>query len=367
MPRVTAYPQYANADAQHRRHPRREREELAAHARSPFAAGTGRAGPGRLPARGSHRSVRARIRAYGSSDHAFARAMHRRVHAGPSGPAPLSSGVSLTRCPDCDASDVFPSGGLMIRRPASLHAVPRCVGVPALREPSVLSGRCDFPPPVPPRFVSFARRCRRCVPPVRSRRPRERPAGGPGLVEVRPARAEVCSDGNDGISQVPGEPPLHLRRALRPRQDHRRLTGLQRRHGAAPAAATSRAPALPLSRLNPPALVLAVYASPRRSPAKDARLASGCWSGSAGRASTRRVPTRGFRVFLYISSSSPKLAWRNAALGAAVGRGAEVVAAGGAEAGRAGRRAGRAIQRRDHHSGRIAVSPAKVHAGARAS
>jgi len=30
---------------------------------------------------------------------------------------------------------------------------------------------------------------------------------------------------DDGISQVPGEPPLHLRRALRPRQDHGRLTG----------------------------------------------------------------------------------------------------------------------------------------------
>lgn len=57
-----------------------------------------------------------------------------------------------------------------------------------------------------------------------------------------------------------------------------------RRRGSAPVAETSRAPALPLSRLNPPALVLAVYASPRRSPAQDARLASGCWSGSAGRA-----------------------------------------------------------------------------------
>ena len=59
---------------------------------------------------------------------------------------------------------------------------------------------------------------------------------------------------------------------------------LLRRPGAAPVAGTSRAPALRLSRLNPPALVLAVYASPRRSPAQDARLASGCWSGSAGRA-----------------------------------------------------------------------------------
>jgi len=208
---------------------------------------------------------------------------------------------------------------------------PPVCGVPALHgggfaSPSVLSGRCDFPPPVPPRSVFL----RSAVPSMRSRfrsrRLSERAAGGPGLVGVRPARAEVRIDGDDGISQVPGEPPLHLRRALRPRQDHRRLTGL-RRHSAAPVAGTSRAPALRLSRLNPPALVLAVYASPRRSPAQDARLASGCWSGSAGRAFTRRVPTRGFRVFPYISSSSPKLAWRNPALRAPPRRLPEVVPA----------------------------------------
>ncbi len=93
-----------------------------------------------------------------------------------------------------------------------------------------------------------------------------------------------------------------------------------RRRGTAPVAETSRAPTLRLSRLNPPASVLAVYASPRQLSAWDARLASGCWSGSAGRASTRRVPTRGFRVLPYISSSSPKLAWRNSAFRAAVGR-----------------------------------------------
>jgi hypothetical protein len=118
----------------------------------------------------------------------------------------------------------------MIRRPASLHAVPRCVSEfprftgEASPPPSVLSGRCDFPPPVPPRFVSFAWRCRRRVRALRSLRLANARAGGPGLVGVRPARAEVMIDGDGRISQVPGEPPLHLRRALRPRQDQRRLT-----------------------------------------------------------------------------------------------------------------------------------------------
>ncbi len=52
---------------------------------------------------------------------------------------------------------------------------------------------------------------------------------------------------------------------------------------------------------------LTVYASPRGLPRYDARLVSGRWSDAAGRASTRRVPTEGFRVFPYISSPFPKL------------------------------------------------------------
>src|SRR5439155_11979834 len=42
---------------------------------------------------------------------------------------------------------------------------------------------------------------------------------------------------------------------------------------------------------------LAVYASPCGLPRCDARLASSRWSDATGRASTRRVPTKGFRVF----------------------------------------------------------------------
>ena len=122
----------------------------------------------------------------------------------------------------------------MIRRPASLHAVPRCVGVPALHgrlarlEPASLryyQGAATSRRPSRLTSFSFARRCRRCVLPVRSRGLDERPARGPGLLRFGQPHAELCSDGDGRISQVPGEPRLHLRRALRPRQDHWHLTG----------------------------------------------------------------------------------------------------------------------------------------------
>jgi len=52
--------------------------------------------------------------------------------------------------------------------------------------------------------------------------------------------------------------------------------------GAAPANVTAKAPATrPISGLNHMASALAVYASPRRLPGQDARLASGCWLGFA--------------------------------------------------------------------------------------
>jgi hypothetical protein len=182
----------------------------------------------------------------------------------------------------------------MIRRLASLHAVLRCDRVPALHgERSSLKQK-----PSPLRYYQGAATSRRssrraslpslggavdafvALLPPSGKRART----GHGLFEIRPADAEFNFDGNNRISQVPGEPLLRLRRALRPRQDHGHQTRLRWRDSA-PVAETSRAPALQLSRLNTPALALAVYASPRRLPAVDARLASGCWSGSAGRAS----------------------------------------------------------------------------------
>ena len=54
--------------------------------------------------------------------------------------------------------------------------------------------------------------------------------------------------------------------------------------GAAPAMSTTKAPAFVLSRLNHTASALAVYASQAGSPRHHARLASGCWPNSSGRA-----------------------------------------------------------------------------------
>jgi hypothetical protein len=54
--------------------------------------------------------------------------------------------------------------------------------------------------------------------------------------------------------------------------------------GAAPAVSTTKAPTFVLSRLNHTASALAVYASQAGSPRHHARLASGCWPHSSGRA-----------------------------------------------------------------------------------
>src|SRR5215467_4782849 len=57
---------------------------------------------------------------------------------------------------------------------------------------------------------------------------------------------------------------------------------------------------------------LAVYASPGGLPRRDARLASSRWSDATGRASTRRVPTKGFRGVIVTSLPPfPSFAWRN--------------------------------------------------------
>ncbi len=54
--------------------------------------------------------------------------------------------------------------------------------------------------------------------------------------------------------------------------------------GAAPDLSTTKAPAFVLSRLHHTASALAVYASQAGSPRHHARLASGCWPSSSGRA-----------------------------------------------------------------------------------
>ena len=95
--------------------------------------------------------------------------------------------------------------------------------------------------------------------------------------------------------------------ALRPRQDRRvRPYDVV---GSAPAMSTTKAShdRINLSGLNHTAWTLAVYASQSGLPQSHARLASRCWPLYGTGLVTRRIPTKGFRVVSYISSSLLKL------------------------------------------------------------
>ncbi len=71
---------------------------------------------------------------------------------------------------------------------------------------------------------------------------------------------------------------------------------------------TTKAPTTTrLSRLNNMAFGLAAYVSRGGFPPDRARLASGCWSSSPGRAFTRRVPIKGFQLTSCVLASSSKL------------------------------------------------------------
>ncbi len=63
---------------------------------------------------------------------------------------------------------------------------------------------CDSLPPISPHFVSFAWRYHRCVPFVRPRQPRTRDCGSTWV--GKPVSPAGCYDGDDWVSQVPGEP-----------------------------------------------------------------------------------------------------------------------------------------------------------------
>src|SRR5260370_13741030 len=94
---------------------------------------------------------------------------------------------------------------------------------------SVLSRRCDFLPPLPPRFVAFAWWYHTVRLGFRSHRPR-RNDGGPGVLGSGTPTTEG-SDGDGRISQVPGKPRLLLCRALRLRQVGTPLTMTVRPRG----------------------------------------------------------------------------------------------------------------------------------------
>jgi hypothetical protein len=79
----------------------------------------------------------------------------------------------------------------------------------------------------------------------------------------------------------------------------------------APGHRTAKAPAKGLSTLNSMAFGLAVYASQCGLPRPTQNSLPAAGQALPGRLSTRKVPLKGFRSASYISSSLPKLSWRN--------------------------------------------------------
>jgi WD domain, G-beta repeat len=80
---------------------------------------------------------------------------------------------------------------------------------------------------------------------------------------------------------------------------------------AAPGIRKARAPTKGLSTLSSMAFGLAIYASQCGLPTPHTRLASSRWSDSTGRAFYPQGSDKRFQSVNYISSSPPKLAWRN--------------------------------------------------------
>src|SRR3954468_2049881 len=145
---------------------------------------------------------------------------------------------------------------------------------------SVLSKRYDFLPPIPPHFVTFAWRYL-SLHSLCSLLGGRVPHQGPELVTrcLQPGsllrkRQDLASSW--GISIV------HSHMFSRRRQDG--CTRPLRCSHVAPGMRKAKAPTRGLSTLNSMAFGLAVYASQCGLPTPHARLASGRWSGTTGRA-----------------------------------------------------------------------------------
>ncbi len=218
----------------------------------------GPGGPGRLLTRGSHRSVRARFSAYGSSNHGFT---VRNV---------IRGGCVDTK-PRFDVLAVCPRHGSMIRRRASLHRV-RSGAVPLLPRyyhGATTSCRPSRRPSLPSRGGTT-----RCVWSSFLAVPDAPLRGRGSLGSAYPVTD--AARGHDRISQVPGEPPL----PLCPCSSTPVGLHAPHPHGTAarpPPLTRTTAPTLKLSKLYHTALRLAVYASCSGSPHSHARLASRCW------------------------------------------------------------------------------------------
>ena len=172
---------------------------------------------------------------------------------------------------------------------------------------TVLSRRYDLLPPIPPHFVSFV--WRYLSRPLVLFAPRRTSAPSrPGVVNpVSPS----------GISprrrqDLPGSwGPPNVRSPWSVDAGRTADTRPLRRRSAAPGITKARAPTRGLSALHSLAFGLAVHASWCGLPAPHAGLASSRWSSSTGRAFHPQGSDERFQGVDDISSSSPKLAWRN--------------------------------------------------------
>ena len=189
----------------------------------------------------------------------------------------------------------------MIRRSRFPPLVPAGSRSPAS---AVLSRRYDFPSSVPPRFVAFAWRYLG----------RTRLSSLLGGRVRRRGRELVTRYLQPGISEETTGSPKFLGNLHCPfahvladagRTAHTRPL---RCSSAAPGPPGAKAPTKGLSTPNSMAFGLAVYASQGGSSRRHARLASGCWSGSAGWAFHPQDSNERFQdCFLTSLSSSPKL------------------------------------------------------------
>ena len=176
-----------------------------------------------------HRSVRAHIRAYGSSDHGFA------------APTYISTPSCTRRWRNSQLGYplLFRGYGTRISThstyflttvPRSGASLPSTGSSPVASSPAstVQSRHYDFLSPFPPHFVAFAWRYHGCTRKFRSRAGRVRQRG-PGV--SNPVSPTGIFRGDDRTSQVPGEPRYPSAHVLRLRQDCSLQTNSEQQHG----------------------------------------------------------------------------------------------------------------------------------------
>jgi hypothetical protein len=170
----------------------------------------------------------------------------------------------------------------------------------------VLPKRYDFLPPIPPRFVAFAWRYLGCTRSLRSRADEcaaQAWSWSPGG-SCRDLAEETS--GSPKFLGNPHRPFAHV--PLRRRQDRWHQT--IQCSGVALGHRKAKAPVKGLSTLDSMAIGLAVYASPGSLPHHDARLASGRWSGAAGRAFHPQDSTERFQVSFLHPILLSQASWR---------------------------------------------------------